>query len=121
MTLLRTFTCGLCTQAVEGIPFGPVGKEFCHSCWMGRLDGMQLVAPEERVWLPDSMRCPECTGELYAEVAEWGTGTGIPTEAGIRVVCDCGEAEDHLPGEFEWRGVDLAVLRWMQANVRVIG
>lgn len=37
--------------------------------------------------------CPECGGKLYADIVEWETETGIPTDGGVTVHCETEDAE----------------------------
>jgi hypothetical protein len=37
--------------------------------------------------------CPYCQGQLYLEVDEWDTETGVPTEAGTHAQCEHDEEE----------------------------
>lgn len=68
--------------------------------------------------------CPHCTtGNLYLEVDEWETETGVPTEAGVHVSCD-GETEQEDDPHWAQPYITLLPLEhkvwlWAKDNVRV--
>lgn len=44
--LAKQFTCHWCQESKEEIPYGPVGEEWCQSCWFEVHDQNQKNLPE---------------------------------------------------------------------------
>lgn len=83
-----------------------------------------------------NLPCPECGYELYAEIVEWETDTGIPTEGGVYVHCKSedallatAEADDSCDIEYlktllhrhyqsEWQPIIDQATQYCQENVR---
>lgn len=67
--------------------------------------------------------CPECNGELEADVFEWDAATGEPTEL-VELVC-CAEDDygqwqrTHRSRQSVWQPVRDAVEHWARDHVRV--
>lgn len=109
---MKTF-CHTCGVALSGgrDTFGSHDWPLCLSCrlyWMGveaePYESPMTLSPPgglyswqrgyaqpicgREVDIPNHIaRCPECSGDLYVEVSEWETETGIPTDGGMLVHC----------------------------------
>jgi hypothetical protein len=71
--------------------------------------------------------CPECGGELRAEVTEWYSRSGIPTPGGLLVWCEYDDPYDpkdwngvaHGNAGTDWIPIQAGCERWAEQNVRV--
>lgn len=97
--------------------------------------GFTVLRDEMSTSLPAHFRCPECGAGIHAEVMEWTTDDGKPTEGGVRIACAADAEEvaaafvagrfDELPtwSHFyqasEWDRVNYLASEWVRENVRV--
>lgn len=86
------------------------------------------VKPGEEFPIPARCaQCPECGGELRAEVDEWYEGTREPTEGGLTVWCEYDSPYDsrmwtvvaHDYTGTDWIPIQAKCERWATENVRV--
>lgn len=63
--------------------------------------------------------CPECGGEIYCQVDEWETATGVPTEAGVIVGCTQELETLHSYNQADWVNVTSAVSYAVRRNVLI--
>lgn len=95
-----------------------------------------VVRDDLSVTLPAFYSCPECGSTIWAEVVEWDTEDGRPTESGVRVAClvdveetlaallaDVGDLPtwSHYYAPSEWSALTARAQAWVRANVRVAG
>lgn len=67
--------------------------------------------------------CPHCQGQLYLEVDEWDTETGIPTEAGVHVSCVNDEESPGLHYQMPyvwWLPLEMTVYQWIVREGMVV-
>lgn len=74
--------------------------------------------------LPNYFKCPYCDSkDLWLEVTEWETDTGIPTEAGCMVSCGNEDEEDgpdhyYMPYVY-WLPLTVRVYAWAKDNIAI--
>lgn len=77
--------------------------------------------------LPSRLVCPECGGPLTAEIEEWETADGQPTDGGVLVYCETDwnlifeDSEyPHRYWQSDWDSINYVVTRFVRRRVRVI-
>jgi len=134
----------LCADALEAV--GKVIEQRYRQASYAVLDGFRAarsrcghghtVAHDDlSVTLPPFYRCPECSAPIWAEIVEWETDDGRPTDSGVRVACSADVEEtlaaflanawdeiptwSHFYRRSDWDSLTLRAQAWVRANVRV--
>lgn len=65
--------------------------------------------------------CPECGAEIYLEITEWETETGVITEGGFEIGCPKYNTliEEHGGNPMAWQPTEAKVYKWLSDSVRV--